>query len=87
MPHPGELLAPGPAAVLSVALGASPASYAPLKAGTVYVTAGTVSKIDITRGATTTTLGPVAGAFRLSRGDTLTVTYVVVPTSTIFVPD
>ena len=61
-------------------LGASPATYfAPVR-GTAYISGGTVSSITLTRGAVSgLATGVVAGAFPLAPGDSLVITYSVVP--------
>lgn len=46
----------------------------------VIVRAGTVSLVEIGRGASYESVGAVAGMFRLSPGDILRVTYTVAPT-------
>lgn len=85
--HPGALLVSSTAGVVAMGLGASPATYAPNQAGTAYIAGGTVSKIDHNRAGTTTTLGITSGGVRLRQGDSVTVTYTLIPTTAVFVPE
>ena len=73
-------------APISIVPGVSPFSYVAPVGGTVIVTGGTVSKIEVSRdGVTFFVTGQTSGMFPLSMGDTLRVTYSVVPTAT-FLP-
>jgi len=85
--HPGALLQSSTSQAVTVVLGVSPASYTAQAPGSLYLFAGTVSKIEHKRAGATLTLGLIAGAFHLRTGDTLTVTYAVVPTHATFIPD
>lgn len=72
--------------VSSVVAGTSPFNYVAPTGGTAIVQGGTVSVIKISRdGVTFFTTGVTAGVFPVSQGDTLQVTYSVVPTIT-FLP-
>lgn len=84
--HPGSLLLSSTAAVAAITLGASPATFTPNQAGTAYIAGGTVSKIELNRTGTATTLGIISGSVELRKGDTMTVTYAVIPTTAVFVP-
>ena len=68
----------------AITLGASPYSFVSPFRGFLIVRGGTVSAIQFTRSVTTLT-GLTAGIFPLNQGDTLTITYTVLPTVT-FVP-
>ena len=85
--HPGALLQSSTAPAAAVTLGNSPASWTAPVAGTLYLAAGTVTVIAITRNGASTTTGLLAGTFRLRAGDTVTVTYSVIPTTKTFFPD
>ena len=67
-------------------MGASPASYTAQTAGMLYLAGGTVSSVALVRGGVSTVLGILTGSVRLAKGDTATITYVVIPTSANFVP-
>jgi hypothetical protein len=72
---------------VTVALGASPASYTVSTYGNLVVNGGTVSAITITRpGGSAVTLGVTAGMFAVQAGDVITITYTVAPTVT-FIPN
>jgi hypothetical protein len=86
MPHVGEVWPGAPVAAAAVALGASPASFTTQTSGMLYLAGGTVSSVALVRGGISTTLGLLAGAFRMAKGDAVTVTYVVIPTTAVFVP-
>lgn len=68
--------------VLPVTVGASPFVYQ--NTGTfdmdVIVSGGTVTNLSFIRGPSTSTLGQLAGMYHLSPGDSLQVTYTVLPT-------
>ena len=85
--HPGELLRSSTAAAASVALGSSPATYLATQRGTLYVAGGTVTAIALGRAGISSTLGITSGGVHMRTGDTVTVTYAVIPTATTFVPD
>ena len=73
-------------APIAIVPGVSPFSYVAPLGGTVILTGGTVSKIEVSRdGVKFYSTGQTSGMFPLSMGDTLRVTYSVVPTMT-FVP-
>jgi hypothetical protein len=84
MPHFG-LLRTGPGAASSVTVGASPFVFTATRDGLMLINAGTVSLVEIGRQGTFSIAGVLAGAFPLRLGDSLRVTYVVVPTMT-FLP-
>lgn len=74
----------GPAS--TVRLGISPFNYVASVGGTVIVSGGTVTRIQVSRdGVNFFDTGQITGVFPLSQGDTLTVTYAVLPTMT-FMP-
>lgn len=79
------LLVAGPAA--AVALGASPASYTAPAAGSIYIFGGTVTVIAHVRNGVSNTLGIILGTVKMRKGDTVTVTYAVIPTNVTFIPD
>lgn len=74
---------PQPAA--SVTPGASPYSYTANSAGTLVISGGTVSSVQVTRGRTTIGAGMISGMFPAQQGDVFIITYSVVPTIT-FLP-
>ena len=61
--------------------GASPWAYQAMSKGFLIIRGGTVSAVQFTRTQTTLT-GQTQGVFPLSQGDTLTITYSVLPTIT-----
>ncbi len=72
--------------IANVAPGASPFTYTAPAAGTVVVTGGTVSNIQLKRGATTITIAAASPAtIPVSAGDQVIVTYSAAPTMS-FVP-
>ncbi len=74
------------APVVAITIGASPFSYAAPSRGAVNVVGGTVSSIALSRNKVSTTLNGVAGVYPVSGGDSLVVTYSVVPTAMQFIP-
>lgn len=77
-----QLTQPAPE-VATITVGTSPYSYTPNANGTVIVSGGTVSNISLIRGSTTITIAtsttnPVV--VPVSIGDTVKVTYTVLPT-------
>jgi len=85
MPHIGELMTSRGGAAQAVSLGASPATFTANADGVVLVSGGTVSALAYGRLGVFTTVGVVAGAVPISKGDTFRVTYAVAPTIT-FIP-
>lgn len=77
----GLFLGTPPAAESVLTLGASPYAYTATGKGFVIIRSGTVSAVQFTRSSTTLT-GQTSGIFPLSQGDTLTITYSVLPTVT-----
>lgn len=75
-------LMPSNAAPSTVTLGASPFSYGVLNDGIVLISGGTVSLIEYGRGVVFTNIGEIAGAIPVFGGDTLRVTYTVLPAMT-----
>lgn len=75
---------PGP--IATVAPTGSPFAYQASESGDLLVKAGTVSDVSLTRGSVTVSTGQTSGFFPMALGDTITVTYTVVPTL-YFVPD
>lgn len=85
MPHTDEtlgLLLPSFNAPVAITVGASAFSYVAPDAGYVIVTGGTVSVIAYGRGGVFTTTGLITGIIPVSKGDTVRVTYAVLPTMT-----
>jgi hypothetical protein len=75
-----------PADVQPISLGVSPATYVAQQKGFLIVSGGTVSLIQFSRdGVSNYTTGQTSGAIPVSAGDSLIVTYTVLPTVT-FVP-
>jgi hypothetical protein len=73
-------------AIAAIAPGASPYTYTALAAGNVVVTGGTVSNVQLKRGATTIVVDTATNAVvPVSAGDQVITTYSVVPTMS-FVP-
>jgi hypothetical protein len=70
-----------PSSESTLVLGASPWAYNAPSAGFVIIRGGTVSAVQFTRSVTTLT-GQTQGVFPVSQGDTLTITYSVLPTVT-----
>jgi hypothetical protein len=69
-----------PAAIVP---GVSPYSYVAPLGGTVILTGGTVSKVEVSRdGVTFFVTGQTSGMFPVSMGDTLRVTFASIPTMT-----
>lgn len=66
----------------AITVAASPFSAKVDGDGHVLVTGGTVSLIEIGRGGVFTTTGITVGIVPVSRGDTVRVTYTVLPTMT-----
>jgi hypothetical protein len=65
----------------TITVGISPFTYLAPVAGTMLISGGTVSAIQLTRSVTTLT-GLTAGLFPLANGDQLTVTFTGLPTMT-----
>lgn len=68
---------------LSVALGASPATYKATYRQGFYITGGTVSALSIQRGSTTLSLNTGTSLLELSIGDQVNVTYSSAPSVTV----
>jgi hypothetical protein len=74
------------AAISSITVGASPYTYTATNNGTVAVTGGTVSSVQLKRGATTITVASATGVLvPVSTGDQVIVTYSSTPTEQ-FIP-
>lgn len=86
MPHSDETLSlmTETAPLAAIAVGASPFTYVSPDSGRVVVQGGTVSLVELGRKASFVTLGITAGVIPVSRGDSVRVTYSVVPTLTFF---
>jgi hypothetical protein len=85
MPHPDETLGlalPSLRAPAAITVGASPFTSIARSPGTAFVQGGTVTLIELGRGGVFTNVGVVAGAVPLSTGDSVRVTYSVLPTMT-----
>ena len=67
----------------AVTLGASPATYTATYRQTFHITGGTISAISLIRSGTSLALGTGTNLIELSAGDQVTVTYTVLPTTTI----
>lgn len=65
----------------ALVLGASPYAYTAPAKGFLIIRGGTVSAVEFTRSQTTLT-GQTQGIFPMAQGDTLTITYSVLPTVT-----
>lgn len=63
-----------------IVVGASPFTQAAANDGVAIVSGGTVSLIEYGRNAVFTNLGVIAGEFFMFAGDSLRITYTVVPT-------
>ncbi len=70
-------------AAKSVTLGASPATYTATYRQTFHITGGTISAISLVRSGTSLPLATTTNLIELSPGDQVTVTYTVLPTTTI----
>lgn len=86
MPHSDETLSllTETTPLAAVTVGASPFTYVAQDAGRIVVQGGTVSLIELGRKASFVTLGITAGVIPVSRGDSVRVTYTVLPTMTFF---
>lgn len=82
-------LTAAPSSITPVTVSASPFSLQVSEKGTVSVVSGTVSLIEIIRGGGSTVVtldtGLIAGLFPVGAGDTIRITYTVIPTVN-FVP-
>lgn len=76
------IAAPSGADAATVTPGPSPFEYAATNSGSVLVSDGTVSLIELGRNGVFTNVGVIAGAIPVSEGDAVRVTYTVVPTMT-----
>lgn len=74
-----------PGAESTVTVGTSPFSVQTTQKGFYIVQGGTVTLVQWARGTTNHSLGATQGAFPVSQGDTLIITYSAAPTVT-FVP-
>lgn len=72
------------AAIAPVTLTGSPFTYLAGSAGTLSITGGTVSAVTLTRGTTSVSFG-TSGSVPVANGDSVAITYTVVPTVT-FIP-
>lgn len=70
-------------AAKSVTLGASPATYTATYRQTLHITGGTISAIALVRSGTSLALATTTNLIELSPGDQVTVTYTVLPTTTV----
>jgi predicted Rossmann-fold nucleotide-binding protein len=86
MPHHDETLSLmlETAPLAGVAVGASPFTYVAQDSGRLVVQGGTVSLIELGRKGTFVTTGITTGVIPVSRGDSVRVTYTVLPTLTFF---
>jgi hypothetical protein len=66
--------------IAAIAVGASPFTYTATAAGTVFVSGGTDSALQLKRGATTIATGFTDGPVPVSAGDQVIVTYSAAPT-------
>lgn len=71
--------------IFTVSATGSPFTYVAIQAGELWIKGGTVSSITLTRGAVSITTGATSGGVSVSAGDSVTVTYTVLPTI-YFVP-
>ena len=87
MPHIGELLSlmaalPTSPAGVALAPSGSPYTWTAPSAGMLIVSGGTVSLVEVGRGAAFYVAGLVGGLIPVSAGDKVRMTYVVAPTAT-----
>lgn len=68
-------------AIAAITVGASPFEYTAATEGYVAVKGGTVTSLEITRGADTIDVGVTAGCIPMSQGDILTITHAGAPTA------
>ena len=73
-------------AVSSITVGASPFTYVAKALGAVNISGGTVSQVAIKRNGVTTNLGGIAGNFHTSNGDSIIITWSIIPTA-VFIPN
>lgn len=69
----------------AVTVTSSPFTYVAGSQGSLSVSGGTVSAIDLTRASTTVSTGATAGIIPVANGDRVTITYSGLPTVT-FIP-
>ena len=86
MPHSDETvsLLTETAPLAGVTVGASPFTYVAPDSGRVVVQGGTVSLVELGRKGSFITVGITAGVMPVSRGDSVRITYTVLPTLTFF---
>jgi hypothetical protein len=75
---------PGPESKITI--GSSPFTFQAPSRGFVIVQGGTVSTVQFNRSGQNWTYGMTAGPFPVSQSDLLTVTYTVIPSNMVFVP-
>lgn len=75
-------LLPSNAAPAAITVGVSPFTYTATSNGLALISGGTVSLIEYGRGGVFTNTGQIAGAILVEQGDSLRVTYTVLPTMT-----
>ena len=73
-----------PLASAGVTPNGSPFTHVAASNGAVIVSGGTVSLVELGRGGAFVSVGLVAGALPVVRGDSVRVTYAVAPTITFF---
>lgn len=78
-------LVSAPAAFQTITVTSSPFTYVAGSNGSLTVSGGTVSGIDLTRSGTTLSTSLSGGIIPVANGDQVTVTYSVIP-SVVFIP-
>lgn len=74
------------APIVTISVGSSPFAYTASRSGSVWISPGTYTDVQLKRGITTLDFGYVTrGIFPVAIGDTITVTYTLTPTM-YFIP-
>ncbi len=84
-PYPGAPFASPSSPILTLSLGASPATYTAVVPGNLMLSGGTVTGITLTRGGGSATLSTSVATIPMSLGDSVTITASTMPT-VYFVP-
>jgi hypothetical protein len=75
----------GAQAPIAITVGASPFTYRATSRQAIHIVGGTISAASYARGATSLSVGLLSGGeiFEMNAGDTMTITYLTVPTITM----
>lgn len=83
--YPGAPFGSPSSPILTLSLGASPATYTAVAPGDLMISGGTVTGVTLTRGATSATLSASVATVPMAIGDSVTITASTMPT-VYFVP-